>query len=58
MVKDINLSGSSDTDEIVAIGNVIYFDTNDDTHGYELWKSDGTEEGTVMVKDINPSGDS
>src|SRR5204863_2838820 len=22
-------------------------------HGYELWKSDGTEAGTVLVKDIN-----
>ena len=24
----------------------------------ELWKSDGTEAGTTMVADINPSGDS
>src|SRR5207249_10641696 len=23
-------------------------------HGDELWKSDGTEAGTVLVKDINP----
>jgi len=23
-------------------------------HGDELWKSDGTEAGTVMVKDIRP----
>ena len=27
---------------------------NDITHGNELWKSDGTAGGTVMVKDINP----
>ncbi|NBP83420.1 hypothetical protein EBU60_06125, partial [bacterium] len=28
------------------------------TNGVELWKSDGTEAGTTMVKDINLSGDS
>jgi ELWxxDGT repeat protein len=26
--------------------------------GSELWKSDGTAEGTVRVEDINPGGDS
>ena len=26
-------------------------------HGPELWKSDGTEAGTVLVKDINPGPD-
>jgi hypothetical protein len=27
-------------------------------NGEELWKSDGTEAGTVMVKDINPGASS
>ena len=27
------------------------------THGSELWSSDGTRAGTVMVKDINPGRD-
>ena len=26
----------------------------DAAHGMELWKSDGTAAGTVLVKDINP----
>ena len=28
----------------------------DATIGYELWKSDGTEAGTALLKDINPNG--
>jgi ELWxxDGT repeat protein len=40
------------------LGSTIYFKATDGTNGEELWKSDGTEAGTVMVKDINPSADS
>ncbi|RYE26504.1 MAG: T9SS type A sorting domain-containing protein [Sphingobacteriales bacterium] len=34
-----------------------YFAANDGTNGYELWKTDGTPAGTVMVKDIAPAAD-
>ncbi|MBI5757578.1 MAG: YbhB/YbcL family Raf kinase inhibitor-like protein, partial [Planctomycetales bacterium] len=38
----------------VVIGTTAYFTANNGTNGYELWKTDGTEAGTVMVKDIEP----
>ena len=41
---------------MVAVGSTLYFQANDGTNGYELWKSDGTGLGTVMVKNINPGG--
>jgi len=36
----------------------IYFDTDDGVHGQELWVSDGTAEGTLLVGDIKPGLDS
>ena len=60
MVKDIYSGSSSGSPgDFVAIGNTVYFRANDGANGgnnYELWKSDGTASGTMMVKDINVSG--
>ena len=53
MVKNIAGSGSSNPTHLTAVGNTLYFRASDGTNGIELWKSDGTASGTVMVKDIN-----
>ncbi|HNX59832.1 MAG TPA: Ig-like domain-containing protein, partial [Spirochaetota bacterium] len=53
IVKDINMkSVGSDPQNFAAVGSTLYFIAKDITNGFELWKSDGTESGTVMVKDI------
>ena len=41
------------TRSLIAVGNTLFMAANDGTNGFELWKSDGTASGTVMVKDIN-----
>lgn len=35
------------------VGNTFYFAADDGVHDVELWKSNGTEAGTALVKDIN-----
>ncbi|WP_372898649.1 ELWxxDGT repeat protein, partial [Stieleria sp.] len=39
---------------LTAAGNKLFFVADDGTHGYELWMSDGTEAGTVLVSDLAP----
>jgi ELWxxDGT repeat protein len=40
--------------ELVNYNGTLYFNSVDSTHGFELWKSDGTTDGTRLVKDIYP----
>jgi ELWxxDGT repeat protein len=56
IVKDIHPGGgahdSSHPKQLTVVGDLLFFAADDDAHGQELWKSDGTTPGTVLVKDI------
>ncbi len=60
LIKDINKSKiniSSGVDNQTVVGDKLFF-TAQFEKGIELYISDGTKEGTVMVKDINPGNNS
>src|SRR6266853_1734002 len=49
---------SSSPSGFTVFNNALYFSADDGVSGRELWKTDGTEGGTALVKDINPTADS
>jgi ELWxxDGT repeat protein len=64
LVKNIRAgSASSDPSNLTAAAGAfpsagtLYFTADDGVNGVELWKSDGTTAGTVLVKDIVPGPD-
>ena len=59
LVKDIRpggaeFSGSSHPSYLTNVAGTLFFAADDGSHGTELWKSDGTAAGTMLVKDIDP----
>jgi ELWxxDGT repeat protein len=60
-VKDIfpdtlkkNVQNSSNPQNLIVVNGVLYFQAVSKNKGTELWKSDGSTVGTMLVKDINP----
>jgi ELWxxDGT repeat protein len=64
LVKDIQpgigdgINLSAGFNSAANVNGTLYFVGIDATTGFELWKSDGTEAGTVLVKDIVVGGSS
>jgi ELWxxDGT repeat protein len=60
LVKDIRpgVDGSipelAEWNSFAGAGRHLYFAADDGAHGMELWRSDGSPEGTKLVQDINP----
>lgn len=60
IVADINPWGDFDDNgygvNMVVLNNALYFMAYHPQNEYQLWTSDGTFDGTKMLKEINPNG--
>ncbi len=54
LIKDIAIGNSGNPQYLTNVNGTLFFVANTDLTGREIWKSDGTEAGTTLVKDINP----
>ncbi len=55
LVKDINAGiGDSKCENFMIVNDILIFTANNGVNGVEWWTTDGSEGGTVMVKDIFP----
>jgi ELWxxDGT repeat protein len=58
LVKDINTVPTfvapmqSQSEESLAIGNIVFFTMSDRVHGLELWRTNGTPRGTFILADV------
>ncbi|MCX8037089.1 MAG: Ig-like domain-containing protein [Candidatus Sumerlaeia bacterium] len=55
LLLDINSQPAGSAPKFFArFDSVVFFNANTDLYGKELWKTDGTAAGTVLIKDIYP----
>ena len=59
MVKDISPGPEpsyydDSASSLLDVDGTLFFTADDGSTGEELWTSDGTKAGTVLVKDIHP----
>jgi ELWxxDGT repeat protein len=57
LLRDIRVDTyGTDVQNFAQVGAALFFAADDGYNGVELWKTDGTEPNTMMVKDIMPAG--
>jgi len=52
IIKDINSSANSYPNTFSIVDSLMFFSADDGLHGRELWRTNGKQEGTYMIKDI------
>ena len=57
LIRDINIGGDSDPGSYLPLGDQMLFVAHDWDHGRQLWRTDGTQSGTVQLQDIVRSGE-
>jgi len=53
ILVDLNANGPSTPSDFIEVNGVTYFVATNATNGRELWKTDGTTQGTSMLVDVN-----
>ena len=60
LLRDINTSveeRSSNPRQFTTMGSITFFVAEDDDHGAEVWRTDGSSAGTYLLADIRPGPD-
>lgn len=56
MLQPTGVKVEIDPRELITLNDKLFFSGDDKAHGRTLWTSDGTPNGTVLVKNIAPQG--